>query len=121
VEAGDAFDLTPKAISKAKADTAEVKDFSLLSTPKTPRDKMKHLRKYLDEYFASIGPVSGMLLFSWRCIPCSLDKVVLILHSVELLVAAFRIIRDFVEKRKHCLIRLFALRLFFTESDLLLI
>ena len=60
VEAGDAFDLTPKAISKAKADTDEQKDFSLLSTPTTPRDKMKDFRKYLDEYFASVGPVSGM-------------------------------------------------------------
>lgn len=60
VEAGDAFNLTPKAISNAKADTDERKDFSLLSLPTTPRDKMKDFRKYLDEYFASVGPVSGI-------------------------------------------------------------
>lgn len=62
VEAGDAFDLTPQAISKAKADTDEQKDFSRLSLPTTPRDKMKDFRRYLDEYFASVGPVSGIFL-----------------------------------------------------------
>jgi hypothetical protein len=60
VEAGGAFELSPKAVANAKADTSEKKEFALLSTPKTPRDKMKDLRKYLDVYFKSIEPVSGM-------------------------------------------------------------
>ena len=64
VQAGDAFDLTPRAISKAKADTDEQKDFSRLSLPTTSRDKMKDFRDYLDDYFASVGPVSGIFLLA---------------------------------------------------------
>lgn len=60
VEAANAFGLTPLAIGKAKADTSEKKEFSQLSTPPTPRNKMRDQRQYLDEYFQSIEPVSGI-------------------------------------------------------------
>ena len=61
VQAADAFELSPKAIANAKDDESESKEFSRLSLPPIERDRMHLQRPFLDTYFASIEPVSGML------------------------------------------------------------
>jgi hypothetical protein len=65
-QAADAFNLSTKAVSKAKDDESESKDFSLLSLPKIQRDRMHLQRPLLTEFFKSIEPVSGLLTFIIR-------------------------------------------------------
>lgn len=60
MQAAEAFSLTPRAIANAKSDESPNKNFSELSLPSTPRDKLTAQRGLLDSYFAQIQPVSGL-------------------------------------------------------------
>jgi hypothetical protein len=62
-QAAEAFDLSTRAIANAKNDESDWKEFSQLSLPKVERNRMKSQRPLLDEYFASVQPVSGLFSF----------------------------------------------------------
>lgn len=63
MQAANAFGLSTRAIANAKNDDSGKKEFAQLSLPKVERDKMQLLRPLLDEYFATIEPVSGVHIF----------------------------------------------------------
>jgi hypothetical protein len=58
-QTANAFNISTKAVSNAKNNSSQNSNFSSLMVPKVSRDKLVEKRPLLNNFFASVPPMSG--------------------------------------------------------------